>query len=149
MSRRGNCWERRHGEFLLDMSHSGALRRLTQQVRKMIKRVALINFWLVATQALTAGFLMSGSGRALKLHAIAGLALGCGALVQAIATGTLWWQRGVSARLAGTGIGVFALMVLQLGLGYSRQYWLHVPIGVLLFGALMKQVDRSDIVEGN
>ena len=115
----------------------------------MIGRIALINFGLVATQALTAGLLMSGSVRALKLHAIAGLALECGALVQAITTGTLWWRCRASARVAGAGIGLFALVALQVGLGYSRRYWLHVPIGVLLFGALMKQVDRSDTLREN
>lgn len=115
----------------------------------MIRRIVLMNFGLVATQTLTAGLLMSGSVPALKVHAIVGLTLACGAVVQAIATGTLWWQRRVSARMAGAAMGLFALMVLQVGLGYSRRYWLHVPIGVLLFGALMKHVDRSDTLRGN
>jgi hypothetical protein len=115
----------------------------------MIKRIVLINFGLVATQALTAGLFLSGSVRALKLHAIVGLALACGAAVQAIATGTLWWQRRVSARRAGAAIGLLALMVVQVGLGYSRRYWLHVPIGVLLFGALMTHADRSNTRRGN
>ena len=115
----------------------------------MLRRIVLMNFGLVAAQALTAGLLMSGSVRALKLHAITGLALECGALVQAIATGTLWWRRRASARVAGAGIGLFALVALQVGLGYSRRYWLHVPIGVLLFGALIRQVDRSEAPRGN
>jgi len=35
----------------------------------------------------------------------------------------------------------------QVGLGYKKQYWLHVPIGVGLFGGLIRQVSRLDTFE--
>jgi hypothetical protein len=131
------------------MSRTAALHRLAEQARKMMKRIVLTNFGLVATQAITAGLLMSGSVRALKLHALVGLALAGGAVVQAVAARVLWRQRRVSGRTAGAAIGLIALVALQIGLGYSRRYWLHVPIGVLLFGALMKHAGRSDPPRGN
>jgi hypothetical protein len=34
--------------------------------------------------------------------------------------------------------------VLQVGLGYNKRYWLHVPIGVGIFGWLTRQVNRLD-----
>jgi len=34
------------------------------------------------------------------------------------------------------------MMVLELAVGHSRIYWLHLPIGVGLFGGLARQVGR-------
>jgi hypothetical protein len=40
-------------------------------------------------------------------------------------------------------------MIGRIVLMNSRRYRLHVPIVVLLFGALMKQVNRSDTLRGD
>ena len=41
-------------------------------------------------------------------------------------------------------IGLFAIVFLQVGLGYTRRHWLHVPVGVGLFGGLLRQANRLD-----
>jgi hypothetical protein len=46
--------------------------------------------------------------------------------------------------VARDGIGLFVTVLLQVGLGYTKQYWLHVPIGVGLFGGLIRQTSRLD-----
>ena len=111
---------------------------------RLIRRLVVINLGLVAVQALSAGFLMSGYARALPAHAIVAVALQFGALIQAVAAIVLWRRRRVPAWVAGVGIGLLVIVFLQTGLGYKRSYWLHVPIGVGIFGGLTRQVNRLD-----
>jgi len=60
-------------------------------------------------QPVSAGFFLSGYGRAVTMHAVVALALQLGALIQ---------------------------VIIALGLGYTRRHWLHVPLGVGLVLAL-------------
>src|SRR5713226_5739113 len=101
---------------------------------RLVRRLVVINLGLVALQALSAGLLMSGYARALTVHAILAVALEFGALIQAVAAVVLWRRRRVPPWVAGVGVGLFVIVLLQTGLGYRRSYWLHVPIGVGLFG---------------
>ncbi len=111
---------------------------------RLIRRLALVNLGLVALQALSAGFLLSGSGRAITTHAVVALALQLGALVQAVSAIVMWRRRRAPSWVAGVSLGLFVLVLLQVGLGYRKQYWLHVPIGVGLFGGLVRQTGRLD-----
>jgi hypothetical protein len=86
---------------------------------------------------------MSGYGRALTVHNEVGLALLVGAFVQT-ALSVVMWLRLVAAWVARVSIGLFLIVFLQNGLGHTRQYWLHVPIGVGLFGALIRQRHRLE-----
>jgi hypothetical protein len=47
-----------------------------------------------------------------------------------------------AGRVANDFDGLFVIVFLQVGLGYRRLYWLHVPIGVGMFGGLMRQVEK-------
>ena len=100
----------------------------------LVRRLVVINLGFVALQALSAGFLMSGYAPALKVHAIVAVALQFGAFIQAVAAVVQWRRRRVPAWVAGASIGF----------GYRRLYWLHVPIGVGIFGGLTRQVNRLD-----
>lgn len=111
---------------------------------RLIRRLVLINLGLVALQALSAGFLMSGYARALTVHAVVAAALQVGALIQAVTAVVLWRRRRVPPWMAGVGIALFVMVFLQVALGYRRSYWLHVPIGVGIFGGLTRQVSRLD-----
>ena len=114
-----------------------------QRVR-LIRRLVVINLGLVALQALSAGFLMSGYARALTVHAMVAAALQVGALIQVGTAVVLWRRHRVPTWITGVSIGLFVIVLLQVGLGYRRSYWLHVPIGVGMFGGLMRQVTRLD-----
>jgi len=107
-----------------------------------VRRLGAINLAFVALQALSAGFLMSGYAPAVKVHAIVAVALQFGALIQAVAAVVQWRRRRVPAWVAGVSIGLFVMVFLQVGFGHRRLYWLHVPIGVGLFGALTRHVNR-------
>jgi hypothetical protein len=109
-----------------------------------IRRLVLMNLGLVALQALSAGFFMSGYGSAVTIHAGVAYALQLGALTQAVAAVVLWRRRRVSAWVARDSIGLFVIVLLQVGLGYTKQYWLHIPIGVGLFGGLIRQTSRLE-----
>jgi len=71
-------------------------------------------------------------------HGGAALVLQLGGLVQAITALVLWRRRRIPAWLAGVSIGLLVMVFLQAGLGYTKEYWLHVPIGVGLFGWLTR-----------
>ena len=110
----------------------------------MIRRLLVINLGLVALQALSAGFLLSGYEGAVTVHADVALLLELGVLIQAATALVLWWRGRVPAWMAGLSIGLLVIVFLQVGLGYHRSYWLHVPIGVGIFAWLTLQVNRLD-----
>jgi hypothetical protein len=111
---------------------------------RAIRRLVVINLGLVALQALSAGFFLSGYGRAVTVHAVVAQALQFGALIQAVTAVVLWRRRRVPAWVAGLSIGLSVIVFLQVGLGHTKRYWLHVPIGVGIFGWLTRQVNRLD-----
>jgi len=111
---------------------------------RWIRWLVLINLGLVALQALSAGFLLSGSGLAVIIHARVALALALGALTQGVAAVVLWRRGRVRAWMARAGIVLFVIVVVQIGVGRTKRYWLHVPIGVGLFGGLIRQTSRLD-----
>lgn len=104
----------------------------------MIQRLVVLNLVLVGLQPLSAGLFMSGNQHAVAVHAGVALALLVGALVQAITAGVLWRRRGVPGWAAGASIGLLVTVLIQQALGYHKVYWLHVPIGVGLFGWLVR-----------
>lgn len=110
----------------------------------VIRGLARMNLGLVGLQAISAGFFLSGYGAAVKAHAVVALALQLGTLAQSVIAVALWRRRRVPARVAGTSVGLFAMVMLQVGLGYSKRFWLHVPIGVGLFGGLIRQSATLD-----
>jgi len=67
-----------------------------------------------------------------------------GALVQVVAALVAWRRRRLPPWVAAVSIGLFVMVFLQTGLGHRRSYWLHVPIGVGLFGGLTRQAGRLD-----
>src|SRR5262249_39049926 len=111
---------------------------------KWIRRLVVVNLGLVAFQALSAGLFMSGYAPALPLHAAVGLALQLGGLAQALGVFVLWRRGRVPAWVVRASVGLFIVAFVQVGAGYTRRYWLHVPIGVGLFGGLMRQASRLD-----
>lgn len=110
----------------------------------LVRRVVVINLALVALQAVSAGFFLSGYAHALNVHAIGAIGLQVGAVIQAVAALVLWRRRRVPTWVAVVSVGLLVMAFLQVGLGYRRAYWLHVPIGVGLFGALTRQANRLE-----
>jgi len=115
---------------------------------RLIRWLVVINLVMVALQPVSAGLLMSGFGRALRVHAIVGLALPLVLLIQVGASVLLWRRRRAPAWVAGLSVALFVVVLLQSAFGHNRQYWLHVPIGVALVGALNRQKSSLDALSG-
>ena len=102
----------------------------------MIRWLVVVNLVLVALQPVSAGLLLSGFGQAFRAHALVGLALPLVLLVQAGASVLLWRRGRAPAWVAGVSLALLVAVLLQNAFGHTRQYWLHLPIGVALVGAL-------------
>jgi hypothetical protein len=104
--------------------------------------IVSINLALVAVQACSAGFFLSGYGRAAGVHGVAARALVAGVLVQMVTATVLWRQGRVPAAVARSSAALLVVVMIQVVLGHRAQYWLHVPIGVALFAGLARQLER-------
>jgi hypothetical protein len=82
----------------------------------------------------------------MTIHAVIANALLLGALIQAVTTVVLWRRRRVPASVAAVSIGLLVIVFLEIGLGHTKRYWLHVPIGVGIFGGLIRQTSRLDVM---
>lgn len=111
---------------------------------KWIRWLVGFNLGLVALQALSAGSFLSGFDHSVTAHAFGARALQLGAFIQAVTAIVLWRRRRVPGWVAGFSFGLFAIVFLEVGLGNTRRYWLHVPIGVGIFGWLIRQGHRLD-----
>jgi hypothetical protein len=111
---------------------------------RMIRVLVLINLGLVALEVVAAGLVLSGSGPAVIVHARGALGLGLGAIIQAIVAVVLWARGRVPAWVARAAIVLFVIVVLQMGAGHRKLYWLHVPIAFGLFGGLLRQTRQLD-----
>ena len=109
-----------------------------------MKSLAVVNLALVALQPISAGFYLSGYGRAVTVHTIVAFALQLGALLQAATSVVLWWRRRVPVWVVGHSVGLLVIVFLQVGFGYNKRFWLHVPIGVGMLGGLTRLVNRLD-----
>jgi len=103
---------------------------------RVIRWLVGLNLLMAALQPVSAGLLMSGFGPALRVHAAGGLTLQLVLLVQVGAAALLWRHRRAPARVTGVSLALFVVVLLQNALGHGAQYWLHVPMGVGLVGAL-------------
>jgi hypothetical protein len=109
---------------------------------RLIRWLMVINLALVGLQPVSAGFILSGYGRATAVHGAVAVALLVGALIQTISGMVLWLQSRVPPWVAGLGAALFVIVVAQIGLGYNDWHWLHVPMGVGIFGGLTRQLNR-------
>ena len=127
------------------MAHSGITTATNAgQGIRWIRGLVLMNLGLVALQGLSAGFLLSGYGLAVTIHGDVAHVLQLGGLTQAVAAVVLWRRGRLPAWVARDAIGLFVAVLVQVGLGYTKQYLLHVPIGVGLFGGLIRQSGRLE-----
>jgi hypothetical protein len=110
----------------------------------VIRVLVLINLGLLALEVVAAGLVLSGSGPAVIVHARGALGLGLGAIIQAIVAVVLWARGRVPAWVARAAIVLFVIVVLQMGAGHRKLYWLHVPIAFGLFGWLLRQTRQLD-----
>jgi hypothetical protein len=116
---------------------------------RVIRRLTAVNLGLVALQPISAGLSMSGYGGAVTVHGLVALALQIGAAAQVVTAIVLWRGRRVPGWVAGFSVGLLVTMLLELAVGHSRIYWLHLPIGVGIFGGLARQLNWLDALSAS
>jgi hypothetical protein len=113
---------------------------------RLMRRLVAANLVLVALQPISAGLFLSGYERAVTVHAGVAMALLLGALIQVVTATILWRRHRLPAWVFGVSVSLFVVAFLQVGLGYNKWYWLHVPIGVGMFGWLIRLTLRLQIL---
>jgi hypothetical protein len=88
----------------------------------------------ICLQPILAGVYLNGSGGALRIHEPLGLALTFTGLFQLLVA-TIWWRSG--GRLLAPALALLIMLGegVQVGMGYSRQLALHIPLGIALVAA--------------
>lgn len=99
-----------------------------------LRLVAAIHAIAICLQPVLAGVYLNGSGGALRIHEPLGLALTSIALFQLLAA-IIWWRSG--GRLIAPVVTLLIMLGegFQVGMGYSRQLALHIPLGIALVAA--------------
>jgi len=101
-----------------------------------LRLVAVTHAIAICLQPVLAGVYLNGSGGALRIHEPIGMAVATIALVQLLAA-TIWWRSG--GRFAAPLVSLLVLIgeSVQIGMGYSRDLALHIPLGIALVGAVV------------
>lgn len=106
-----------------------------KQVTWLLRVVVVVHVLLVLAQAAFAGNFLGGSADALGLHRLAGtIAILPLALVQCILAVLAWRKKLQPPSFAIGSILLFIAQGAQIGIGFSGQMGLHVPLGTLIFG---------------
>ncbi|MGW0194321.1 hypothetical protein [Nonomuraea sp. NPDC003201] len=120
--------------------HTLAVRPVTWQMRTLTA-VAALHVVALLLQAVTAGLLLSSpGGRALHMaSAVALVAVGLAHVVAAI---LVRWPGGGTAKYISPAVALLVATVVAAILGEAHVKAVHVPLGVMMFGAGVLQLVR-------
>lgn len=97
----------------------------------LLRITATVHLVLVLAQPVLAGLFLTGNVDAIAVHGAVGssvaavdLAMIAAAIVYVLARGHLWVLPGMVVLFLASGI--------QIGMGFSRQLGIHVPLGVVI-----------------
>jgi hypothetical protein len=96
-----------------------------------LRLVAAAHAIAICLQPILAGVYLNGTGGALRIHEPLGLALTSAGLIQLLIA-TLWWRTGGSLAAPAVSLLIMLGEGVQVGMGYSRQLALHIPLGIAL-----------------
>lgn len=101
-----------------------------------LKGIAALHAVLVLVLAVLAGTFLAGDDAAIRLHQVIGTSVLYPVAIGQAILGTVLWRR----KQLSVGYPLLCLVVVltegaQIGLGFTGQVAVHVPLGVALFGA--------------
>ncbi|MFD4237970.1 hypothetical protein [Streptomyces sp. McG3] len=117
-----------------------------QRPMRLLQITLVLQSAVILAQAATAGLLLASVPVGRELHGVMGGAVLLVVLLNLGATILAWKPGGGSPRLLLRSAPMLVFTLAQMVLGFARVRELHVPIGVLMFGAsvmLLTQV-RND-----
>jgi len=97
----------------------------------VLRAVAVAHAIAVCLQPFLAGAYLNGSGAAMRLHEPIGHGAASLVLVQLLIA-TLYWRSGGRGSAVVVTVLLLAAEGIQIGIGYSRQLALHIPVGVAI-----------------
>ncbi|TDD18206.1 hypothetical protein E1218_26565 [Kribbella turkmenica] len=102
----------------------------------VLRLVAVTHAAAICLQPILAGVYLNGTGGAQRIHEPVGLAVAAVATIQLLVA-TIWWRSG--GRLTAPLVSLLVLIgeSVQIGMGYSRELALHLPLGIALVGAVV------------
>ena len=98
-----------------------------------LRLVATAHAIAICLQPILAGVYLNGTGGALRIHEPLGLVLTFTGLLQLLVA-TIWWRAGGSFTAPAVSLLITIGEGLQVGMGYSRDLALHLPLGIALVG---------------
>lgn len=102
----------------------------------VLRLLMAVHVLVALAQAVFAGTFLDGDGSALQLHQLTGTSVIVAVSVLQVVVAVLCWRRHQhSAWLALGSAGLFAAEVAQIGLGFTDQLALHVPLGACILAA--------------
>lgn len=110
--------------------------RSRNNLRSVLIAIAGLHAALLLLQGVFAGNFMAGDDAAMRIHQVLGTqVLYPVAIGQAILGGVLWRRKELSVAYPLLSVVVVLAEGAQIGLGFTEQVAIHVPLGVALFGA--------------
>jgi hypothetical protein len=92
----------------------------------------------VLLEATTMGLYLSGHDSMLSLHRSGAIVAIVFALAQVVAA-LLYVARNRAARpILGTSVGMLIALILQMAFGFTHNVAVHIPLGVAIFGGLIR-----------
>ncbi|MFJ9890763.1 hypothetical protein ACIQRW_33610 [Streptomyces sp. NPDC091287] len=116
------------------------------RLMRLMQITLVLQSAVILAQAATAGLLLASVPVGRELHGVMGGAVLLAVLLNLGATILAWKPGGGSPRLLLKSAPMLVFTLVQMALGFARVRELHVPVGVLMFGAsamLLTQV-RND-----
>lgn len=103
-----------------------------------LRALVLLHALVALAQAVFAGSFLEGQGSALNLHQLTGTSIiTTVSLLQVIVAGLAWRRRLLPAWFAVASLLLFFAEMAQIGLGFTDQLALHVPLGSVIFGTAL------------
>jgi hypothetical protein len=123
--------DERPGQYLIALHVDRLLLSRSMKSLAALRLVAATHAIAICLQPVLAGIYLNGSGAALRLHEPIGLGLTIAGVVQLLIA-MIYWRAG--GRLLAPMVTLLITLGegIQVGMGYSRQLALHIPLGIAL-----------------
>lgn len=116
-------------------------RRARARNLAILRGVVALHALGVLTQAIYAGQFLSGIEQAVVAHEAIGLMILAVSLLQVIFAILVTRMRNDSLWFVTTTVVVLLAEALQVGTGFGRFLAVHIPLGVIIFGVVVWQLD--------
>jgi hypothetical protein len=125
------------------MDRGGAMKRegiLHMNVLKWFRGILVVHVLGVFTQAAFAGLMLGGNDLAVNLHGLTGRLLVPLALIQLSVSVVMRVKRRCPTWVIVANLAILAAEVVEVTVGYGHNMAIHVPLGVAIFGGLLRQL---------